>query len=107
MADDKIVRPTISIYESQAKTINRYLNHHKELNVSKFFRKLIDEFFNRDKKTILKDFLIYVGYPFTIIFLLILYSRAVENIYIFWTSGIFFSLFMYSLYTFFKRLRER
>lgn len=61
---DKVVGTNIGLRQSQIKQIEEYLNNTKKYkSVASFFQHLVDNFFKQDKKTMAKDFMLYLGYP--------------------------------------------
>lgn len=66
--------------------------------VADYVQYLIEEDGTRNTKRFFHNLLVYIFYPFSLIALIILYSRAIENIYLFWFGGFLSSLFFYSVY---------
>lgn len=85
MADKKEVDKTsscnFSLYNSQIKQIEKYLNRTKKFRtVSSFFQHLVDNFFNKSKGSLVKNFMLYTGYPLIIVVIMLYVARSTQNI---------------------------
>lgn len=85
MADKKEVDKTsscnFSLYNSQIKQIEEYLNRTKKFRtVSSFFQHLVDNFFNKSKGSLIKNFMLYTGYPLVIVVIMLYVARSTQNI---------------------------
>lgn len=107
MSDDPAVGLNISIRKSQAEKINLYLKHHKNLTVSRFFQMRTDDFFNKGAKDFTRDFIMYLGYPVIIIFLLIAIYMLTWIDWVYYATGGIVSIFFYSIWAFTKKVRSR
>jgi len=78
---DKTVGVSITLYKSQIDKVEKYLSDTKKFkSVASFFQYLVDNFFN--KKTGMKDFAIFIGYPliFTIVMLYVAVTTQSVNL---------------------------
>jgi len=85
MADKKEVDKTsscnFSLYNSQIKQIEEYLNRTKKFrSVSSFFQHLVNNFFNKNKGSLVKNFMFYTGYPLIIVVIMLYVARSTQNI---------------------------
>lgn len=61
---DKTTGVSITLYKSQVEQVEKFLNNSKKYkSVASFFQHLVDNFFEKDKKARVKDFMLYMGYP--------------------------------------------
>jgi len=89
----------VSLYPSpHIEIINDAINNKGYQGVAEFIQHLIEVYGFENRKRFSTNLLHYIIYPFLVIALLLLYSRASENIILFWVGGLFSSLFFYSVY---------
>ena len=81
MVDDKTVNVSVSLYNSQVDKIKKYVKHSKRFNShAALFQHMVNNFFETDKSSILKEFMVYTGYPVIIITIMLYVFITTESI---------------------------
>lgn len=76
---DKTVGISISLYKNQVSRVEKFLNQSKKFkSVASFFQYLVDDFFN--KKTGVKDFMLYLGYPMIFAGIMLYVAITTQNV---------------------------
>lgn len=87
-----------SVYENHLEIINEVVTNNPGItNPSQALQYIIDTYANK-KKEIVKNFLVYILYPFAIIILMLLYSVAIENVPLSIVGGASASIFWYLVF---------
>ena len=76
---DKAVALTVSVYQSQVDKVRTFVKHSTKFKTeASFFQYMIDDFFN--KKTGVKDFMLYLGYPMIFAGIMLYVAITTQNV---------------------------
>lgn len=78
---DRAVNVSVSLYLSQIEKIKKHVKHSKRFRrEAEFFQFIVNDYFSRDTKKILKDFMAFIGYPIIIMTIMLYVSISTDNI---------------------------
>jgi len=79
MVNDPAIRVSISIKESKRNQILSHVKKHNYRSEAALWDEIINYFFNKDKKGVLKNFMVFMGYPLLIVGLMLYVSLTTQN----------------------------
>ena len=88
---------SISLYPRHIEVVNNAILNEGYNTPAHFIQTLVEDHDQRERE-IFKDFLLYLLYPFLIIFLTIMYAYATNNVWLGLFGGTLASIFWYSVY---------
>lgn len=81
MNDDRALGVTISLYNSQINKIREHVKNSKKYKTeAAFFQHIVDDYFNREKKNIIKNFILYLIYPIVLSSLMLYVAITTDGI---------------------------
>lgn len=79
--EDRTTNVSISLYKSQIHKVEQFLRHTKKYkSLASFFQFLVDDYFKTSNKGLLKDFMIYLGYPIILMTLMLYVAKSTDDV---------------------------